>query len=244
MRYLAYCGNGVFAMNKEQRKQAKKRKERQKERQQLEHQNALIEDRQRPGAQTETDLRQNDKTGKPVPTHAGRPHPITITLGGIAILIASLAFYWNVTQPDIRYIPSLGPETMIVTESKVDGSGNFVHYFRLRPTFTNYSIKPGFIDKAEFVPESITTLPDIKITSINKTFIYWHKPKQIEITFLMTLPTDAMNNLNTTRELAIDQVLAAYDNTGKKVDRLPNGMFGRIRFTFKDLVTILLKGIK
>jgi hypothetical protein len=114
----------------------------------------------------------------------------------------------------------------------------------LRPTFTNYSIKPGFIDKAEFVPESITTLPDIKITSINKTFIYWHKPKQIEITFLMTLPTDAMNNLNTTQKLAIDQVLAAYDNTGKKVDRLPNGMFGRIRFNFKELVTIQLKGIK
>jgi len=29
----------------------------------------------------------------------------------------------------------------------------------------------------------------------------------------MTIPTDAVNNLNTTRELAVEQVLAVFDNT-------------------------------
>jgi hypothetical protein len=133
---------------------------------------------------------------------------------------------------------------MTVVESKVDGTGNFVHNLRLRPTFTNYSMKPGFIDKVDFVPQSITTLPETKITSINKTFIFWHQKKQIEITFLMSIPTDALNNLNTTRELKIDQSLALYDNTGKRVDRLPNGTYGRLRFNFNEVVDVQLNGIR
>jgi len=126
----------------------------------------------------------------------------------------------------------------------MDDAGNFVHSLRLRPTFTNYSLKPGFIDKAELVPQSIATLPDVKITSINKTPIFWHRQKQIEITFLMTVPTDPLNHLNTTRELTVDQVLAVFDNTGRKVDHLEDGKFGRIRFTLKNIVNTQFGGIR
>jgi hypothetical protein len=177
--------------------------------------------------------------GKPAkigPTPPTRPHALTISLSIVVIFLSCITLYWNVAQPDIRYVASLGPETMTLVESKIDSSGNFVHSFRLRPTFTNYSIKPGFIDKAEFVPQSIATLPEIKITSINRAPIHWHQKRQIEITFLMTVPTDVVNNPNTTRELAMEQVLAVYDNTGRKVDRLESGLFGRIRFNFKDTV--------
>jgi hypothetical protein len=184
------------------------------------------------------------KIAKTKPISPGRPHALTIIFSLVGILLASVGLYWNITQPDIRYISSLGPETMTVLESKFDGAGNFVHSVRLRPTFTNYSMKPGFIDKAEFVPQSIATLPEIKITSINKTPIFWHQKKQIEITFLMTVPTDAVNNLNTTRELAMEQVLAVYDNTGRKVDHLDSGLFGRIRFNFKDVVNVQITGIR
>jgi hypothetical protein len=195
------------------------------------------------------------KTTKPTPSpsptttpsaspSSGRPHVLTIIFSVIGIVLASTALYWGIAQPDIRYIPSLGPEAMTLLESKVDGAGNFVHSIRLRPTFTNYSFKPGFVDKAEFVPQSIATLPEFKVTGINKTFIFWHQEKQIEITFLMTIPTDPVNHLNTTRELAVDQVLAAYDNTGKKIDHLPSGLLGRIRFNFKELVDTRLQDVR
>jgi hypothetical protein len=174
-------------------------------------------------------------------TKPQRPHVVTITLSVLGLIIAAVALYWNIAVPDVRYVPSLPPESMTILESKVDGAGNFVHSVRMRPTFTNFSFKPGFIDKAEFAPLTITTLPDVKITGIDKTYIFWHQKKQIEITFLMTVPTDPLNHLDTTRELAIDQVLVAYDNTGRKISRNADGLFGRIRFNFKDIADIHIK---
>jgi hypothetical protein len=233
-RESLYLSGRPVTMNKRQRKRAKKREEQKRRGQQNETQeHDTVRYPLGPG-QSPTIA----NTVKPKPIPPARPHALTITFSFLGSLLTGIAFYWNVAQPDIRYIPSLGPEAMTVLESKVDGSGNFIHSIRLRPTFTNYSIKPGFIDKAEFVPQSIATLPDVKIISIDKILIFWHQEKQIEITLLMTIPTDAINNLNTTRELAVDQVLAVFDNTGKKVDHLPNGMFGRIRFNFKEVVKI------
>jgi hypothetical protein len=48
----------------------------------------------------------------------------------------------------------------------------------------------------------------------------------------MTIPTDSLNHLNTNRELKIEQVLSVFDNTGKKVEHLINGMLGRIKMNF------------
>jgi hypothetical protein len=210
-------------MNKKQRNRAKRRKELKR----LSRENGTAND-----------------PAETIPAPSGRPHALTITFSVIAILLTCVALYWNIAQPDIRYVPTLGPETLTVVETKMDSAGNFVHSLRLRPTFTNFSLKPGFIDKAELVPQSIATLPDVKVTSINKTFIYWHQPKQIEITFLMTVPTDPLNHLNTTRELTVDQVLAVFDNTGRKVDHLDYGKFGRIRFNLKDIVNTQFGGIR
>jgi hypothetical protein len=214
-------------MNKKQKNRAKKRKARKAQEHQTD--NLAVE------SKGSHEFAQMDKTKTGPP---GRPHGLTITFSAIGILLAGIALFWNVAQPDIRYIPTLDPEALTVLESKIDGAGNLVYNVRLRPKFTNFSFKPGLIDKVDFVPQSIATLPDIKITSIEKTLIFWHEEKRTEITFLMTIPTDAANNLNTTRELAMDQVLIAFDNTGKKIDHLPNGMFGRIRFNFKDIIKI------
>jgi hypothetical protein len=60
----------------------------------------------------------------------------------------------------------------------------------------------------------------------------------------MTIPTDPLNHINTTRQLSVDQVLAVFDNTGKKVDHLEDGKFGRIRFNLKDIVNVELNGIR
>ena len=60
----------------------------------------------------------------------------------------------------------------------------------------------------------------------------------------MIVPTDPVNHLNTTRDLAVEQVLAVYDNTGRKVEHLESGLFGRIRFNFTDTVKTQLNGIR
>jgi hypothetical protein len=228
-------------MNKRQRRRAKRRREK---RQRIRHSNEPTENRGDTTAPRLLDADQDNTFGKTVKATGlkpERPHALTITLTAIGLIIAAIALYWNIAVPDIRYVSSLAPETMAVVESKVDAAGNFVHSVRMRPTFTNYSLKPGFIDKAEFAPQTISTLPDMKITGIDKTFIFWHQKKQIEITFLMTIPTDPLNHLNTTRELGIDQVLSTYDNTGRKIDLSTNGLFGRIRFNFKEIADIHLK---
>jgi hypothetical protein len=171
-----------------------------------------------------------------------RPHAFTIATGIAGLLLAGFAgfigWWTNFAQPDIRYVPSTDSESVTEIDSKVDSAGNFVHNLRLRPKFINVAFKSGFIDKAEFVPETIETLPDIKITSIGRTPLHWHEEVPVEITFIMTIPTDSLNHLNTTRELKIEQVLSVFDNTGKKVDHLTNGMLGRIKMNFKQVVKV------
>jgi hypothetical protein len=230
-------------MNKRQRRRAKKREE--ALRRTVKNKNAVVSGKTDISAsradERNTTSREYHPHKKPGPI---RPHFLTIILTTIGILVGCVGLYWSMAQPDIRYVASLSPETMTIVESKIDSEGNFVHSLRVRPTFTNYSFKPGFIDKAEWVPQSIATIPDIKITSISRSNIYWHQKKQIEITFLMTVPTDPLHNLNTTRELAMEQVLAVYDNTGRKVEHLENGLFGRIRFNFADTVKTQLNGVQ
>ena len=123
----------------------------------------------------------------------------------------------------------------------MDSAGNFVHNLRVRPKFVNYGFKPGYFDKVEFVPLTVETLPDIKITSIGKSLLHRNEEKVVEITFIMTVPTNALKHLNTTRELNIKEVISAFDNTGKKVELLTSGLLGRIEMDFKQVVEIQAK---
>jgi hypothetical protein len=118
------------------------------------------------------------------PTSSSRPHILTIIIGVAGLFLAGVGLYLNNAQPDIRYVSKLGPETITVVESKMDSAGNFVHNLRMRPTFTNYSFKAGFIDKAELDSQNpLETPSEVKVTSINKTLIHWRQPQRIEITF-------------------------------------------------------------
>jgi hypothetical protein len=184
-----------------------------------------------------------DRLPSPPPTPAKpvspRPHAFTIAATIVGLVVTVFGVWWtNFAQPDIRYVPSVDSESVTEIDSKVDSQGNFVHNLRLWPKFINVAFKSGFIDKAEFVPETTETLPDIRITGIGKTSLRWNQETPVEITFLLTIPTDTLDHLNTTRELKIEQVLSVFDNTGKKVDHLTNGMFGRIKMNFKQVVKI------
>lgn len=175
-----------------------------------------------------------------------RPHGFTIAgiiltagLSLLAICVTVFIAWWNsYAQPDIRYIPRTEFEELTELSSTVDSAGNFVHNLRVRPKFINYGFKPGYIDKVEFVPLTVETLPDIKITSIGKSLLNRNEEKVVEITFILTIPTNALKHLNTTRELNIKEVISAFDNTGKKVELLTNGMLGRIEMDFKQIVEI------
>jgi len=225
-------------MNRKKSERAKKRKERKR----IEKENA----QKREGRADHEPLKPSKEptvTKKPTskPILSARPHPLTIIIALIGIVLTVIGLYWAIAQPDLRYIPNAGLETLTVLERKLDGEGNFVYSVQISPKFANLSWKPGFVDKVEFVPQSIVTLPEIKITSIDRERIFWHQEKPIEIRFLMTIPSDAAKNLNTKRELAVDQSLDVLDNTGKKVDHDQNGANGRLRFNFKEIVDIQIK---
>ena len=164
---------------------------------------------------------------------------LLVALAALCVLV-----YVNILQPDIRYIPVLASDAITVVDRKIDGNGNFVYKFRMKPKFTNFSIKSGFVDRVEFDPQTIANLPDIKITSINKVLIRRHEEKEIEIEFLLTLPTDANIYPGTWREASTELVMVAFDNTGKKIDKLTSGIFGRIRFNLKEVIKFELKEIR
>jgi hypothetical protein len=220
-------------MNKRKRKQAKERRERHKQESERSDSPSLDVEvspvKSKPTKQVQSDSPK---------LFSLRPHPITIFLTVFGLLISGAALYWAIGQPDIRYIPVLDPQSMTTVESTVDSAGNFIDNIKVRTTYTNFSFKPGYIDKVEFVPQSIETLPNIKVTGIDKTFIYWHQKKVIEVNFLMTTPSDPLNHANTICELKIDQVLAVYDNSGKRVQLLPDGRYGRIDLKFNRNVTV------
>lgn len=184
----------------------------------------------------------------PLPENSISPRPHGFTIIGIVlgvavsvagILVTILIAWWNsYAQPDIRYIPKTDSEEIAELSSAVDGAGNFIHNLRVRPRFVNYGYKPGYIDKVEFVPMTVETIPDIKITSIGKTLLNHNEEKVVEITFIMTIPTNAFSHLNTTRDLKVEELISAFDNTGKKVELLTNGMLGRIKLDFRQLVEI------
>lgn len=153
-----------------------------------------------------------------------------------SITAICLLVYVHILQPDIRYVPALPSGAITIVDRQIDAYGNFVYKLTMKPKFTNSSIKGGFVDRVEFDPQAVANLPDIKITTINKTPIHRHEEKEIAIEFVLTLPTDAMNHPNTWREASTELVMVAFDNTGKKIDRLTSGLFGRIRFNLKEII--------
>ena len=171
-------------------------------------------------------------------------------LGLLTLLVAITALcvhvYVNVLQPDIRYIPVLTSDSITIVDRTIDDKGNFVFKFRIRPKFTNFSIKSGFVDKVEFDPQTVANLPDIKITSVDKVLIQRNEEKEINIEFLLTQPTDVLSHLDSSWEVASDLIMVAFDNTGKKIDKLANGpvLFGRIRFNLKGVMKAELKEIR
>ncbi len=141
----------------------------------------------------------------------------------IALLALATAIYSNL-EPDIKY-SSFNLNDKLIGR-KIDKQNNFVYHYSITPKFKNLSFKKGFIDKVEFVPVSIETIPDVKVTSIRKTPISWRSEEDVEIQFIVTVPTDFDMKVKE-KKVSTELIVNAYDNTGKKVERSTDGQFIR-----------------
>lgn len=147
----------------------------------------------------------------------------------VTIITGFVIYYLSYAEPDIRIVSS---EQLTTVEQKVDENRNIRMLLRSRDTYTNLSVKRGFIDKVEYTPTSLDQIPVIQVLSINKEVIGWHEEKVIEITFAMTVPMNEFITAtkNGRKEIRLEQ--RAYDNTGKLLNRYVNGETHPIKVAF------------
>lgn len=144
-------------------------------------------------------------------------------IGGLTL--ACTVYVINL-EPDIKY-SSFNLNDKLIGR-KIDKQNNFVYHYSITPRFKNLSFKKGYIDKVEFVPVSIETIPDVKVTSIRKTPINWRSEEDVEIQFIVTVPTDYDIKI-TQKKVSTELIINAFDNTGKKVERSTDGQFIRTK---------------
>lgn len=144
----------------------------------------------------------------------------------IAVATLACMIYFVNLEPDIKYSSFKINDKLI--GRKVDSHNNFVYYYSITPKFKNLSFKRGYVDKVEFVPLSIETIPDVKIISIRKVPISWRSEEDIEIQFIVTVPTDFDMKVKE-KKVSTELVLNAFDNTGKKIERSTDGQYIRTK---------------
>jgi hypothetical protein len=146
----------------------------------------------------------------------------------IAAIVVAAVIAYVPFEPDLRYAlppPARDIETL---EQKVDENGNWVIYCQVSSNFTNLSWRPGYIARVEVVPLSIATDLDGRVTHIVSDPIHHEEVKTVTIQFIVTISTDALNHLGTTRDLPVDVTFDLFDNTGKPVAHYVDGLFARM----------------
>lgn len=142
----------------------------------------------------------------------------------IGIVTLACTLYLVNLEPNLKYSSFNFNDKLI--GRKIDNKNNFIYYYSITPRFKNTSFKTGYVDKVEFVPVSIETIPDVKVISIRKTPIAWRSEEDVEIQFIVTVPTDFDTKLEE-KKVSTELIVNAYDNTGKKIERSTDGQFIR-----------------
>lgn len=101
---------------------------------------------------------------------------------------AFVTHYLGVLEPDIRYAKIQRPDPLTFLDQRVNEKGDFVFLVSVRAQVKNMGWRSGFIDKADFVPLAIETIPTIEIKYIDKRPIGWRDVQDIEVRALMVLP--------------------------------------------------------
>ncbi|MBT1073441.1 hypothetical protein [Pelotalea chapellei] len=142
----------------------------------------------------------------------------------IGIVTLACTIYLVNLEPNLKYSSFNYNDKLI--GRKIDSKNNFLYHFSITPRFKNASFKTGYVDKVEFVPVSIETIPDVKVISIRKAPIPWRSVEDVEIQFIVTVPTDFDAKLKE-KKVSTELIVNAYDNTGKKIERSTDGRFIR-----------------
>jgi hypothetical protein len=115
-------------------------------------------------------------------------------------------------------------------DARPDEMGNHRLLFSVKQKFVNLSAKSGYVDKVEFVPNSIGVNPKLQVESIDKKSLDRNEEKDVEIRALVIIDGEAHRKMTQLGE-KVSLNLRAYDNEG----RLIEGQDGQPFFIKLDL---------
>lgn len=136
----------------------------------------------------------------------------------IAIGIA----FWTMSAPDIQIVlyKTINPK---VIDKKFDENGNYLIYYSVGVTLKNCSIKSGFVDRAELIPQSLSNIPEFNVLSVEKEKLGWTTQKEIHIKFLVRIPEHQILNADKSKELLLNFLMNLFDNEGKLINKSIDG---------------------
>lgn len=136
----------------------------------------------------------------------------------ISVVVSYFIFRLSSDLPDIRCVAySTTKDTTEMYEGKI------MWFITTKNRYKNFSFKSGYIDRVEYTPTSLDTLPEVKVAYIDKQQIGWREEKEIEIRSIMTVSLSSYSKalLKGNRYLELEERL--YDNTGKLVSTAFDG---------------------
>ena len=146
-----------------------------------------------------------------------------------ALFGPTLSDYFAIGQPDIRYTYNQLPEDqrLLVLDHLFDANGNSVVLVSIRLRIKNTAVKQGYIDKAEFVPFNIQSLPKIEVQGIDKRVVKWGEEQTIDVRAIFTTPAGFLGPPAEHKTIELEVKL--FDNTGRQVGRYVDGLLARMR---------------
>lgn len=110
-----------------------------------------------------------------------------------------------------------------VLDQLLDTKGNAVRLISVRLRVKNVAIKQGHIDRAEFVPLTIQSLPRIDVQGTERS-LRWRETQTVEVRALFTEPSSAPN----AEQKGFDVEVRLFDNVGRQVGRYVDGLRARM----------------
>ena len=146
-----------------------------------------------------------------------------------AVFGPTVSDYFAIGQPDIRYTYDQLPEDQrfSILDQLIDADGNAVFLASVRARVKNLAVKQGYIDKAEFVPFGVQTLPKVEIQGVDKRSIAWGETQIIEVRALFTTRIGPAGP--PTEDKTFEVEVRLFDNTGRQVGRYVDGLFARMK---------------
>jgi hypothetical protein len=162
----------------------------------------------------------------------GRLKPLgTLLLGifGGVVLSPSVTNYFDIGQPDLRYPFEQLPDDrrFRVLTQWTDASGNAIYLISNLLRVRNLAFKRGFVDKVEFVPFSMPTLPKVELLGVDKRPISRGETQTVEVRALVTIPFGLIGPPTESKTLDIEVRL--FDNTGRQVGSYTDDRLARMR---------------